>query len=271
MLRKLMKHEFRATGRIMLPLYLVLLLTSVGANISTRVLMETNSRFLDILGGLLVTAFTFAIIGVCVMAVVLMVRRFYKNLLEDEGYIMLTLPASVHQHIWSKLIVSFVWFAATVAAVCLASVIMAYEGGLFRLFFQGLGSLFEELTTYYALNGTALILEFLLEVFLACCVMCLQFYASMAVGHSFASHKIALSVVFFFVFQFATQFLGSALIIGLDETPFYEWLWRVTHIANGGMAAYHATMALVALGTILYGAIFYVITAVYMKKHLNLE
>ena len=29
MLIKLMKHEFRATGRIMLPLYLVLLVTAV--------------------------------------------------------------------------------------------------------------------------------------------------------------------------------------------------------------------------------------------------
>ena len=271
MLRKLMKHEFRATGRVMLPLYLVLLLTAVGANISTRGMMGKNSSFLNILGGLLVTAFAVAIIGVCVMALVLMVQRFYKNLLGDEGYIMMTLPASVHQQIWSKLMVSFVWFVVTMAAVCLASVIMAYQGGLFRLLFNGLRSLFDEITAYYALNGTALILEFLLEVFLACCVMCLQFYAALSVGHSFVRHKMAWSVLFFFIFQFAAQFLGSMLIVGLDETPFYEWLWRVTHIATGGMAAYHATMAVMALGTIVYGAIFYGITVFFMKKHLNLE
>ena len=32
MLRKLLKHEFRATGRIMLPMYLVLLVTALGSN-----------------------------------------------------------------------------------------------------------------------------------------------------------------------------------------------------------------------------------------------
>ena len=42
-----------------------------------------------------------------------LIQRFYKNLLRDEGYLMLTLPASVHQQVWSKLIVSSVWFIIT--------------------------------------------------------------------------------------------------------------------------------------------------------------
>lgn len=46
MLIKLMKHEFRATGRIMLPLYLVLLVTAVGANFTTRGLLSTQYKLL---------------------------------------------------------------------------------------------------------------------------------------------------------------------------------------------------------------------------------
>ena len=38
MLRKLLKHEFRATGRIMLPVIGILLATSVAANLSLRLL-----------------------------------------------------------------------------------------------------------------------------------------------------------------------------------------------------------------------------------------
>ena len=41
MLRKLLKHEFRATARIMVPVYLVLLVTALGANFSTRGILET--------------------------------------------------------------------------------------------------------------------------------------------------------------------------------------------------------------------------------------
>ena len=100
MLIKLMKHEFRATGRIMLPLYLVLLVTAVGANFTTRGLLSTQYKLLDVLGALLVMAFVVAIMGVCVMSMVVMVQRFYKNLLGDEGYVMMTLPVSVHQQIF---------------------------------------------------------------------------------------------------------------------------------------------------------------------------
>ena len=42
MLRKLLKHEFRATGRIMLPLFGILLLVSVGANFSSRGMLNSD-------------------------------------------------------------------------------------------------------------------------------------------------------------------------------------------------------------------------------------
>ena len=45
MLRKLLKHEFRATARIMVPVYLVLLVTALGANLSTRGILETPYPF----------------------------------------------------------------------------------------------------------------------------------------------------------------------------------------------------------------------------------
>lgn len=57
MLRKLLKHEFRATARIMLPLYLVLLVTAVGANITTQGLSNSSYQILRLLGALLAMAF----------------------------------------------------------------------------------------------------------------------------------------------------------------------------------------------------------------------
>ena len=132
MLRKLLKHEFRATGRIMLPIYLILLVTAVGSNLAGRGMMDGRSEALNILGVLIIMAFGFAICGALLMAFVLMIQRFYKNLLQDEGYLMFTLPVSVHQHIWSKLIVSAVWFIATVLAIIAASLVVAYQGGFLR-------------------------------------------------------------------------------------------------------------------------------------------
>ena len=276
MLRKLIKHEFRATGRVMLPLFLILLVTSVGANLSVRGMLDTPYKVLDVLGSLLVMAFAVAILGVCVMSVVVMVQRFYKNLLQDEGYVMMTLPVSVHQHIWSKLIVSAVWFALTIVVVCLAACIVAFDVGFVQELVRGFRELFREisqyLNAYYAINGTVIVLEFLAICFVGCCVMCLQFYASLAIGHSFPNHKMAWSVLWFFVLQFATQLLAGSLFALLDESWLHHLLMAWTEGWQlSGTAATQLMMLIVLLGEVLYGAVYYFLTTWFLKKRLNLE
>ncbi len=81
MLRKLLKHEFRATARIMLPLYLILLATAVGSNLSGRWMVGSHHEALSILGVLIVTAFGITIVAVFVVAFIMMIQRFYKNVL----------------------------------------------------------------------------------------------------------------------------------------------------------------------------------------------
>ena len=272
MLRKLMKHEFRATGRIMLPLFLILLVTAVGANFSVRGMLDTGSRFLNVLGALLVMAFVIAIMGVCVMSMVVMVQRFYKNLLQDEGYVMMTLPVSVHQQVWSKLIVSAVWFALTIVMVCVAGLIMAFDISAI----EEIGDLFRELfryaTAYYALNGTAIVAEFLVVCFLGSCAMCLHFYTALAIGHSFSGHKMAWSVAWYFILQFAVQFVGGLLVVLLDESWIHHLLlgwtdsWEIS-----GMAAIHIGMCVLIVGELVYAAVFYFLTTYFLKKRLNLE
>ncbi|MEG1658792.1 MAG: hypothetical protein RR288_06990 [Oscillibacter sp.] len=265
MLRKLMKHEFRATARIMGPLYLVLLLTAVGGNFALRVMDHSQSQVLNALAGLLMFAFVFAIMGVCIMSLVLMIQRFYKNLMGDEGYVMFTLPVSVHQQVWSKLIVSSVWFIATGAAVILAALIMSFDVSLVGYTWDVIQEILGQITAYYALNGTAIFLELLVLIFVSCAAACLQFYAAMAVGHSFANHKGLWSVGVFFVSQFALQFLGSILLIALDFTNFsFDWI-------TSGMLAVHVVMVGSSLFMALYGALFYGVTTFTLKRHLNLE
>ena len=170
-----------------------------------------------------------------------------------------------------QLIVSAVWFAATVAAVIAACCLMAFNVDFIKYFFQGLGELFAELRrleAYYAINGTAIAVEFAVLCFLSCCAMCLQFYAALAVGHSFANHKMAWSVVFFFGFQFAVQFLGGMGVSVLNALNIFDLLpsWQLS-----GMAAIHAAMLVLIVGVVIYGAVFYGVTVYFLKRRLNLE
>lgn len=265
MLRKLMKHEFRATGRVMGPLFGLLLIAAIAARFSVGVLLESSARFLNLLGGLFTTAFVIAIVGVCVMSLVLMINRFRTNLLGDEGYIMFTLPASVHQQIWSKLIVSAVWFIATGLAVVAAGFILVAQQGFWLEIRRGFAEIFRHLTAYYAFNGTAFLFELLALIFVGCCVLCLEFYAAMAIGHSFANHKVLYSVLSFLGLQFVMQLLSGGILVGTN----YDIL--VVALPSDGVLAMHSVMLTMIVSTAVFGAVYYVITTMFLKKRLNLE
>lgn len=282
MLRKLLKHEFRATGRTMLPMYLIVLAASLGANLTTRGLLETEYPILDTIGVILVMLFVVAIIAVCVMAFVTMIERFYKNVLKDEGYLTMTLPVSVHQQVCAKLLVSIVWFVLTALMVALAFCIMAFNleavhevvGGMRDI----LGRIWQSMSAYYALNGTAILVETMVLTFLGLAAVCLRFYASMAIGHSFANHKLLLSVVFFFAIGAVEQFLTVSGFRGLN--------WLQDHFFGGemigfgfvdgvfqhsGMAVTHMMFGISIVSQLVLAGIFYFLTTYCLKNRLNLE
>ena len=103
----------------------------------------------EYVGSLLTLAFFLAILAVCLMALITMVNRFRTNLLGDEGYIMFTLPASVHQQVWSKLIVSTVWYVLTAAVVVLSFLVAVFEVGFVSAFFRGIEQVLQAMTAYY--------------------------------------------------------------------------------------------------------------------------
>ena len=267
MLGKLLKHEFRATSRIMLPLYLVLMIMAVFGNVAVRIMDHSNNDFLNLLAGLTMTAFVFLMVAVALMSVYLMVSRFHKNLLTDEGYLMFTLPTSVHSLIFSKIIVSTVWFIGTMVMAGVAMVILFFELQNIPYFFSGIKEIFDRMTTYYALNGAAMCLELLVLMVLACAAFCLLVYAAAAVGHSFANHKIALSFAFFILFNWATQFVGLGTILLTDG-----WNLTFAFMDNWSpMAMTHFLFALGIVAELVFCAIFYIITAITLQKRINLE
>ena len=97
MLSKLMKYEFKATGRTLLPLYGALL----GFALINRILFrgsldetinETFGTIGNIANFISVFAYGCTMAAVFVVTFFVIVQRFYKNILGDEGYLMNTLP-----------------------------------------------------------------------------------------------------------------------------------------------------------------------------------
>ena len=183
MLKKLCKYEFKSIMRTLLPIYLaviaVSLINAVSLGLSSGPFTNNDIQIFDgtilywILGLMqLVVGFAYfaVLVALFVLTMVVILQRFYKGLLCDEGYLMFTLPVSVHQHIWSKLIVSAVWFAATILAIIAASMIVAYDVGFLRDFFSFLREFFQglqRLKISEALNGTIYLVEFAVLLFLS--------------------------------------------------------------------------------------------------------
>ena len=275
MLIKLIKHEFRATARVMLPLYLVTILLALMTRASSlwtkMVTFEglTGRNFLSLLSGIIAVGFVLALIATFVVAVVLTIQRFRSNLMADEGYVMFTLPVSTHSLVWSKLIVSTVWFLGAVIIDVVALMALVADLAMFQEFGRVLTEISQQLTAYNVGNGILLLVELLILFVVFCLAACLDFYAPLAIGHSFAQHKMLLSVAFFFAIQVAAQIISGTLLMAgvpyLDSLSF--WLSSQAQ----PMTVVHGMMWCSILITAIYGAILYCLTIRMLHRHLNLE
>ncbi len=272
---KLLKHEFRATGRTMLPVYAAVVVLAVLANFSIRVIDRSVHTLLTIFCGLIIAAFVIGIIAAGIMTVVMMIKRFYTNYLKDEGYLMHTLPVSVHELVWSKMIVSVVWFAATAVVICLVILLTALiqTGTSLAQFFAGFPS-WAEIKAFMEQAGIrsgdlwVIGLEMLLAVVVAGLYTCLHFYAAMSLGHMFAKDKILLSIVFFvgisFVLSLATTGYGSARVISFESSE--AALETVQESFRFGKAIMGEMLAV----ELVQSAVLYVATVLGLKRGLNL-
>lgn len=235
MLGKLIKHEFRATGRLMAPLFGALLLLAVFSRVTNQILQQVPNptRVLYIVSVLLAIVYVLAGLGVMVFSTVLMIKRFHQNFLTDEGYLMFTLPVSVHSLLWSKLITAALFFLFTFAAELLALAIVIWQGGVSAELYNNFISGLRELGSYYTGNGIAIALEAFAMLFVSLLVTCLLFYAPMSIGYSFANHKGLLSVVFYFVIQAVQQIFGVFTLAGLaDDSSLLNHLLQ--NVFSGG-------------------------------------
>lgn len=273
MLRKLLKYEFRATARLMLPLLIALLAVSGILNICVRVSNATESNVIAFVTGMLTFLYVMAILAIGVVVLVAIVYRFYKNLLTDEGYLMFTLPASVHSLVWAKLITAIVWLVAAFIDIVLSLLVLAapFDIRVGLDITVVIGEMFSDLAAagigWYEV--VAFCLELLLIVVLGLAGSCLVFYTSMSLGYSFSNHKALLSVAFYFAIGFVTQIVVVMLLIGLGTTAGsveFTFEYTLRNALNLG----HLTLLGICLAELLYDGILYFGTTFMLKRRLNL-
>ncbi len=260
MLGKLIKHEFKATGRTMLPALGVFAVLAVVANVGYRFLSVSKNSVINAMLTLFIVLFFVAVAAAGLVTVVIMINRFYKNLLQNEGYLMLTLPVNIHQLMWSKLIVSLVWFVATAAVVVLIIVLTIVNFSHMELarLFAGLPTFTQLLELIRAAGFRTFRLIFVGLEFLALCItaglcFCLHFYAAISIGHCFTNHKGLWSVL---------SYICISIVTSLCAT-------KLTSLAPSS-AEIEVLVGLMIAFEVVIGAAFYLISTHSLRRGLNL-
>lgn len=266
---KLLKYEWKACARICLPLYGAVLLMSI---INALMTTDHAQGFLNgIPSAILAMVFVALLVAVFVVTAVILIQRFYKNLLGDEGYLMFTLPVTVAQHIWSKVIVA--------VAVCLLSGIIAVLsisilGADTNLIFA-IGMVLHQVGTTIAADPNALgyLFESILLLLLSLASGVLYLYLCMALGHLAKKHRVLMSVVWYFVLTTAAQFLLTFVLFGVANGPIETVMTALANALNGmpQQVLLHGVLLGFCVATAIPGAICYFGTHYILRHKLNLE
>lgn len=255
MLVKLIKYELKATARMLIPLYIAL----VAFALINKIFMGSNNS--DLLGGIpmMVSIFAYG----CIMAAVfiitffIIVQRFYKNLLGDEGYLMNTLPVPTWMNISSKLTVSIIWNIVSAIIAILSVIIMAFSKDMFSELAYGIANL----KGYLSVEYYGFTLELILYGFVSMITSTLILYLSISIGHLFNKRRILLSFGAFIVLK---------IIISTIQGVIQGVIHGVSYMGNDINSIILSVHGLLIFD-ILLGIVFFIACNYIIKNKLNLE
>ena len=119
MLGKLIKYDLKALAKILAPLWGVLLVMGIIFGISIRSNLEGIGNTMIVFSLVVIVA---VIVAIFVVNVIIVIQRFWKGLLQEEGYLMFTLPVTTRSLILSKVISALIISCGTAFVISLLGV-----------------------------------------------------------------------------------------------------------------------------------------------------
>ncbi|MDR1131266.1 MAG: hypothetical protein LBL15_02475 [Oscillospiraceae bacterium] len=298
MLSKLIKHDFRALSRVLLPTQLAILAAAILATAGFAVNLRGSSSGLPgegfaglirMIASVLSAVMLIAVIAASILIAFIIFQRFYKNLMSDEGYLTFTLPVTTAELLWSKLITAVLWTA-------ISSVVLIICVNIFILFGTGRG--FVNLDAYRALFrffgeagrliGARLLLpvaELLLFALVATLFGILHVYLALIIGGVVAhKRKLLAGIGFYFAINIGVSVLSTAvqaftanglvneLVNMLNELTRRGWSERTTlgvynYVVNAVQPYFWSQLAFQTA----VGAGFFLLSRYLLRSKLNLE
>ena len=258
MLTKLLKYEWTATGRVILPIAGGVLVLNLVSSLLGHFVNNTGHSmpWVGFLTALLTLATFLGMLAVLAVCFFASIQRYYK-LLGEQGYLMLSLPVHAWQHIAAKLICGVLWtlFGFLYFGLCGTFSLSALEADDFSLSFP-------------SPKDIPFFLAFFILILALIAMAQLHAYLACAFAGQFTQQRLLISIVSYFVLYFIGQLL---LLLGviLFAVKVYPRLDDVSTLLNSQNALLTSIFA-VCLLVVLVDALLWALTQWFMTRRLNL-
>lgn len=269
MLGKLMRLELKATGRMFIPFYLSLLFFAVVNGFllpaNETPLMESPLYQFAMVSSLII--YGLLMLGLVVSTLYVMVQRFYKNLLGDEGYLMFTLPVKAWEHIASKLIVSIIWILVS-GLVGILSIIVIFSRNILTLeFYKEFMMVMAQIAEILRHFGPLTTIGVLIVVPISLAAIIMPIYSAISLGHLFHKHKLLYSFGIYILLNTISEAINTLFLFNVNYTnSLIQWVLSSPTTVQLNIGLYS-----VILYSSISTAIYFFITNYVLTRKLNLE
>ena len=272
MLGKLIKYDLLSMSRILVLIHAFMLILAV----PLRLLLSNisfDSDAANILFGLTFIVYTIMIIGVTFATSIVIAVRFYRNLFSDEGYLTQTLPVTTGQHLLAKTISGFIWSFLDCFLVGLSLYIGIVTRDLKDVIIENKADIYKALDLSPDVTFAKMILIFLGLCLISCVCNVITYYASIALGQLFSSHRVVGAVACYFGLTTIISILSFA-VLSIAELRFGPLITAdpSNDILTFNLWGYLGEVTrLSVLLSITFSILLYVITYLLMKRKLDLN
>ena len=246
----MIKHEFKATYRFYVPVYIALAALVALACIFLTVIdhFDVNELFLSITLPLGAIVGFLAIVFTVLSPYIFICLRFYRS--------TATRPASTNQILFSKFLVSFLWAVLTIAVTLFALFVLCAVGFDSEITFMAIRQILKSETFDFTT-----ILSFIMGYINSI----LAIYASISLGQFVRDHRVIASIAFYAAIYTAQQIVSLVVLIPV--------MIGTGIFSAGDTLNYSATGMLTIISLIIsvvFSVIFYVISERILDRKLNL-
>lgn len=273
MLGKLMKVEFAALSKVLLPLYGAVMILSVVGRLMLQIFTGSNNQFAETIMGIFMFLYIFAIIASVILTFFLVIQRFYKSMVCDEGYLTHTLPVSPLSIVTAKTFTGAAWTLCSALTAIAGIAILLLNRESLALIRATFGSYSEMNAAFAAENGISInmLLVYVGVIMLIGLLAQISlFYAAIAIGQLFTRQKLLGSVAGYMIINTIAQLLSvgiMVLILALTSGDIDAFFSSNAHPA---LIIRPTLLSSIILQIILGGSCF-LLTNWIMKRKLNLD